>query len=349
MRKISLHDIRLENMLAVFREIALGDKVTKKEIALATSLSLVTVGKITSALYYGGILQKRTEKRGDLGRPAEVFKLRTDAAVPIFDLSARTFRFALYTPAGEPIDEVRYAFPADPQFCPSAFVRFLQLTLRFLRDNHKQLRVLGVGVVISGVYDEENDRILSTMLPELRAVKPLQNIKKIFKTDNIFVENAARLSAESVFSSVEDRESKTLCAISVNDGVEVAAAEGGRFLRGASGLAGRLGDLPYGSVGTVADHIAGAADADAIEDVLLFLLKTATLAYDPDILFLLSSRFYLNEAQKDRLTSRLHAGLLWANKKPALAVCNTDLAERRQALCLRILNNWLLRHTEVCE
>lgn len=346
MQRISVRDIRLENMQAVFQEIALSGHTSKREIAEATGLSLVTVGKIVSALCRAGILTKAQASSHVPGRPAERFTFQHNAAIPIFDLSCRTFRFSLYTATGERIDEVCYRFSSDPQFCNAAFIRFLQRTLQFLKANYPRLRILGVGVIVPGVYEKVTDRIFSTMIPELSEIKPLQNIEKIFKTGNIIVDNAARLSAESLFRTVEGKEDKTLCCLTVNDSVECAVAERGHFLTGASKLAGRLGDLPHGSLGTLSDYIAGAVDAVDIEEPLLALLQIAALAYDPEVLFLLSSRFRFPQEMKERLAARLAASFVWRGAPPRLAIYNTDLAERQQSLCLRILDAWFLLHIE---
>lgn len=181
MATITLKAIKLENVKAVLNAIAGERQMTKLEVSKETGLSLMTVGKITSILSAEGLLARSKSTGQTAGRRAEIFKLRQDWLIPVFDLSTTNFKFFVATPKGEILDKVEYPCTTEPQYTTSEFIRFLSLTLDMLKKKYTKRHAIGIGVSICGVYNADSDQILSTMQPELASIKLMQNITKIFK------------------------------------------------------------------------------------------------------------------------------------------------------------------------
>ena len=87
MAKLSLHQIRRENAQLVLEAIARKKNITKLEISEETGLSLMTVGKLVSALNTGGIISKSMSESQKVGRHAEIFRVRHDWLIPVFEIA----------------------------------------------------------------------------------------------------------------------------------------------------------------------------------------------------------------------------------------------------------------------
>ena len=340
MAKITLKSIKQENAKAVLNAIAQKQYCTKLEISKETGLSLMTVGKIVSVLSSEGLLSRNKITSQSVGRRAEVFKLRQDWLIPIFDLSTKNFKFFVTTLRGEILDKVEYSCTVEPQYTAGEFVRFLSLTLDMLKKKYEKHRALGVGVSISGIYDAERDRILSTMQPELADIKLMRNISKMFKQKNIIIANTNRLCAVSVIESTEQYKNRCIACLTINESIECTVCENGIYLQGANDLAGKFGDLPYAPYLTYANFFKNAQSLRDITDPLIDLLKIVIVAYDPDLLYFCSQKFTLTPKIFKTIENALFPTTIWKNTKPALTPVYTSEAETLNEIVTRIIENW---------
>ena len=181
MAKLSLKSIKRENARMILEAIARKRHITKLEISEETGLSLMTVGKIVNILGASGIIVHGKNVAQKVGRRAEVLRIRYDWLIPVFEISSRVFKFYITDLEGNVLDKVEYRCTAEPQYISSEFIHFLTRTLELLKQGYKNKKALGIGVAIAGVYDAENDCILSSMVPELSSLKLMQNISKNIK------------------------------------------------------------------------------------------------------------------------------------------------------------------------
>lgn len=341
MAKITLKSIKRDNVKAVLETIARNKHITKLEISHETGLSLVTVGNITKMLGAAGVLVHGKNVHQKTGRRAEVLRVRHDWAIPVFDLSTKRFRFYITTFDGNIVDRMEYVCHEEPQYISSEFVRFLTLTLTVIKRNYKNYKLPGVGVAISGVYDEENDRVVSTMMPEMGDIKLLHNIKKIFKKTNIVIDNANRLCAEGLIEGQPDYANKCITCVAVGDSIECTTCDKGNYLRGADNLAGRLGDLPYVPGVTYANFIHDALSVAPIFDPTLDIIRVAAIAYNPEDIFLCSSKFEFTPTDIRRLQNLLSTSIGIGVKAPVLHGIYNPEMEAMSGIISRVIGNWL--------
>lgn len=341
MAKITLNLIKRDNVKAVLEAIARKQHITKQEIAVETGLSLVTVGKITNILGEAVVLVHGKNVNQKIGRRAEVFRVRKDWAIPVYDLSGTTYRFYITALTGEIIDKAEYKRTADAQYVSADFVQFLKLTLSLLRRNYRHHKLPGVGVAIPGAYDAENDRIVSTMMPEMGTLKLLRNLKKIFKKSNIVIDNAARLCAAGLIEALPDYKTRTISCISFGHSIECTTCDHGEYPRGAHDLAGRLGDLPYVSGVTYTNFIHDALSTSVVIEPALDLIRTAAIAYDPEEIYICSDRFSFTPDEVLRMENRLQSSVgIGANPPKLHAVYNPEM-EAMSGIISRVIGDWL--------
>lgn len=341
MAKITLSLIKRDHVRVVLEAIARKKHITKQEIAALTGLSLVTVGKITDTLGEAGIIVHGKNVQQKVGRRAEVLRVRQDWAIPVYDLSGTTFRFYITSLDGKIIDKAEFPRSADTQYVSADFVRFLKLTLGLLRRNYRNHKLPGVGVAIPGAYDAENDRIISTMMPEMGDLKLLRNFRKIFKDADIVIDNASRLCAAGLIEALPDYKQRTITCISFGDSIECTTCDRGEYPRGAHNLAGRLGDLPYVSGVTYTNFMHDALSTSVILEPALEIIRTAAIAYDPEEIYICSNRFSFSPDEVLRMQNRLAASVGIGAYPPKLhAVYNPEM-EAMSGIISRVIGNWL--------
>lgn len=341
MAKITLSLIKRDHVRVVLEAIARKKHITKQEIAALTGLSLVTVGKITDTLGEAGIIVHGKNVQQKVGRRAEVLRVRQDWAIPVYDLSGTTFRFYITSLDGKIIDKAEFPRSADAQYVSADFVRFLKLTLGLLRRNYRNHKLPGVGVAIPGAYDAENDRIISTMMPEMGDLKLLRNFRKIFKDADIVIDNASRLCAAGLIVALPDYKQRTITCISFGDSIECTTCDRGEYPRGAHNLAGRLGDLPYVSGVTYTNFMHDALSTSVILEPALEIIRTAAIAYDPEEIYICSNRFSFSPDEVLRMQNRLAASVGIGAYPPKLhAVYNPEM-EAMSGIISRVIGNWL--------
>ena len=341
MAKITLSLIKRDHVRVVLEAIARKKHITKQEIAALTGLSLVTVGKITDTLGEAGIIVHGKNVQQKVGRRAEVLRVRQDWAIPVYDLSGTTFRFYITSLDGKIIDKAEFPRSADAQYVSADFVRFLKLTLGLLRRNYRNHKLPGVGVAIHGAYDAENDRIISTMMPEMGDLKLLRNFRKIFKDADIVIDNASRLCAAGLIEALPDYKQRTITCISFGDSIECTTCDRGEYPRGAHNLAGRLGDLPYVSGVTYTNFMHDALSTSVILEPALEIIRTAAIAYDPEEIYICSNRFSFSPDEVLRMQNRLAASVGIGAYPPKLhAVYNPEM-EAMSGIISRVIGNWL--------
>lgn len=349
MATVSLHSIKRENTLAILKSIAGKKHTTKLELSEETGLSLMTVGKIISVLGENGIITHGKNVSQKAGRRAEVFSIRHDWLIPIFEISSRVFKFYITDLKGCVIDKTIRRVSCEPQYVANEFVSFMQQTLSLLQSSYKKQKALGIGVSVAGVYDEENDCIRSSMLPELSSIKLMNNINKLFKNKNVIIENANRLCAAGIIESQSDYREKTISCLTVGDAIECTTCDKGTYISGNKNLAGRLGDIPYSVGSTYANFIRNAVDASFIEDPVIDLVKIISAAYSPDIIYLCSDKFSFIPTAVKRIESSLHSGMLWPSTRPQIRFVHSTELESIGAVISRVIELWLdeilIKHT----
>lgn len=340
MAKLSLKAMKREHARMVLEAIARKKHITKLEISEETGLSLMTVGKIVNMLGASGIILHGKNVLQKAGRRAEVFRIRKDWLIPVFEISSRVFKFYITDLEGNVLDKVEYRCVDGPQYISNEFIHFLTQTLELLRNGYKNQKALGIGVSIAGVYDLKNDCILSTMVPELSSLKLMQNIKKIFKQKNIVIDNANRLSAAGIIEQIKGYENRCISCLTVGDSIECTTSDHGMYLRGGN-IAGRLGDLPYAPGFSYANFLRDAVSTADITNPIVDLLKIVAAAYDPDTIYLCSSKFHFTPMDTKRLASSLQNGMLWPHSAPELVCVHAAELESMSGIISRVIGNWL--------
>lgn len=339
---LALSDIKKENTRKVLDAIARKIHISKLEISEETGLSLMTVGKIVNSLGSCGLITRSKDLSPKAGRHAELFRIRHDWLIPVFEIASHVYKFYITDLEGNVVEKLEYDCTREGKKAyATEFLNFLHLTLDVLRKKYKHHKALGIGVSVSGIYDSENDKIVSSMKPELSGIKLMTNISKIFRQKNVVIDNANRLCAEGIINGSRDYRNKTITCITVSDYIEATTCQNGVYIKGAHNVAGRLGDLPFTPALTYANFLRNAQIARDTFSPILDLIKFSCVAYDPDMIFLCTDKFCFTPDFTKRLNDSLKTGMLWVDKPPEIHTVNTSTIESLSGIISRVISNWL--------
>lgn len=341
MANLSLRTIKRENARQVLEAIARKKHITKLEISEVTGLSLMTVGKVVGMLGAGGIIMHGKNMEQKAGRRAEVLRIRHDWLVPVFELSSKIFKFYISDLEGNVLDKVEYRCVDSPQYFANEYVSFLKKTLELLRNGYKNRKAIGIGVSVAGVYDAATDTVRSSMMPEFSSLKIMQNIAKIFKQSNVVIDNANKLCAAGIIEALPDFKERCISCLTVGDTIECTTMDHGVFLTGSGNNPGRLGDLPYAQGVTYANYLREAQNTTDVTDPVLDLARVVSVAYDPDTIYICSSKFGFTPTTTKRLQSALQTSMIWPKAAPELIYVRSTELESMSGIISRVISNWL--------
>lgn len=199
--RISQSEIKNENTLAIFMQIASSDGISRAEISEKTGLSLMTVGKVADKLSHEGIITQAKPATGNAGRRAGMLTVSEKNFVLTLDVSTKLFRASAINLRLQTIDSISYEYN-DSLFPEDNLIIFFREAGTLLMKHLMEKKMLGTGICIPGRYDSENDTILSSRLKELEGIKISETMKKAigFTPDKIV--NSIDAAARSAMGSI---------------------------------------------------------------------------------------------------------------------------------------------------
>lgn len=210
-----------------------------------------------------------------------------------------------------------------------------------MRNGYKNRKALGIGVSVAGVYDAKTDTVHSSMMPEFSSLKLMENITKIFKQSNVVIDNANKLCAAGIIEALPDYRDRCISFLSVGDTIECTTVDHGMFLEGSGNRPGRLGDLPYAPGVTYSNFLRDAKSTTDVTDPILDLARVISVAYDPDTIYVCSSKFGFTPQTTKRLQSALQTCMIWPKAAPRVHYIHSTELESMSGIISRVISNWL--------
>ena len=147
MPKIDLKSIKAASIKAVFQAIADREKSTRAEIAQATGLSLMTVGKIAESFSVLGITKEEKEASSAVGRRASVIRITDTYYTILIDLTTDLFGCEIMNAGTSTID--RFSYACSRNFYPDEnLLLFLKNLSLYLNNRYFPEFCMGIGVVL---------------------------------------------------------------------------------------------------------------------------------------------------------------------------------------------------------
>ena len=238
--------IRLGNVKDILNCFQNKEGLTKRDIESLTSLSFSTISNICNLLHEKGILVEKRNDQNLAGRAGKKYYLEYNSFLTLcinlefrksVSLSIVNFRNIILFHQEYEISKVESVYDVL-SFTYSIF-NTLQAKLSWLNQAH----FLGVGIIVSGIFDTESKKIVCASVPALENVPIKAIAEEIFKMP-CYVENNSNLCAISLLQ--RSSQVKDLVYMHISQGVGVGIIAGGHLLTGYHGYAGEIAHIPLG-------------------------------------------------------------------------------------------------------
>jgi len=221
--------------------------VSRASVAKMTGLSKQTVSEVVSSLETEGWVQTVGRTEGNIGRRAVVYEIVPDAAyVAGIDLGGTKVRVALCNLSGAVVSEITE--PTNPAGGAQIVGQITRLVVEAAKTRNlpsEKVRAAVIGV--PGVLEPDTGHI--KMAPNIADVDKL-NFPALLEEQlgiEVIVENDVNLAALGEHWMTQRAGYDDLVFVSVGTGIGAGLVIGGELVRGATGAAGEIGFLPFGS------------------------------------------------------------------------------------------------------
>lgn len=286
MGNVSLRSIKYESILNIFGAVADCEKISRAEIAEKTGLSLVTVGKIADALVERDILSQVKEIRCHAGRRAGVLSVNQSKYALIFDFTSYDFRYSILNLHLELLEKSQYQYNKNLSF-EDNLRRFLFETYVTINSKYTIENCFGIGVAVSGPYNDETDTVISSRVSELCSVKLSRLISRYYPGINIRIDSQVNAAAKSNVTRVENYKEKNIVYWYIgNSYVCGAYLVGGQLILGKDRHACQFGAMRLYDGCTLEQKLEHCDDLQSYADYISIALETVIRILSPHMLII---------------------------------------------------------------
>ncbi len=346
LERINLNSIKRDSVRAIFHAITEKDKISRAEIAESTGLSLMTVGKVVDALMERGVTVQCRDSKNVAGRRARLVSLNTDKYFVILDLTSRSLIMMVMDIALNVVDRMQYDYNHGFFYEENLYIFMKNVKLYMLR-HLKTEDMIGVGVILPGVYRPETDTVDSERVPELANTHVRMIIEDVLKLPVDALEKDVLAAAESNLSLVENGHERSIAYVCVGETVSGAMIVEGRLLKGRDGYAGDVGKLRVVGGQCLRNLFSERGVREETVSALALALSAEVTLYDPDILLVencLGSRFDRYEGLfRDKLREYMGVD---AEAMPQIRILEAGTPHAYRGMAIKMRQAWIRREIE---
>lgn len=239
--------LRQISVRAVMDELLHKGAASRADLAKATGLSKQTMSEVIRALEEGGWVRIKGMTSGHVGRAAVTYEVATDMGYVIgVDLGATTTRIAVANIVGSIV--ARREAASDARGGQHLVAQLQSLKADLLAESGVPTeRILLAAVATPGVVDPVSGTLsLAPNISDIGGFDLAAALARSMDCDVVIENdvNAAVIGESWLGCAVGFDE---VAYVSLGTGIGLGALVNGRLLRGATGAAGEIGFLPFGS------------------------------------------------------------------------------------------------------
>ncbi len=281
MQSINQKSIRWESVKSIFNVIADAEKISRADIAEATGLSLMTVGKIADTLTELGIVRQSKESRNAAGRRAGILSLSPNYCALILDFTGAVLSFSVLTAGLHLHKEIPCSYNGSFTYEENIglFLKEAQAYMASLDT----CTCMGIGVVLPAPLDHRNGCACVDARSPLYGLPIAAKVRQAFPALPVYFETSVYAAAISNVLDVSEHADQVILYCFTADGcVQGAISQGGVILRGAHGVAGNFGRMALSRGRTLASAIRKENPIRDNAAEIAKMLHNVILTVDPD-------------------------------------------------------------------
>ncbi len=209
MNNITLKSIKCESIKSIFASIADAEKISRAEISAKTDLSLVTVGKVADALLDMNIVCQVKEVKPQAGRRAGLLGVNPDKFAVILDITSYDFRVSILDLRLHLVEKYTFNSRHDASY-EENLNSFFNDAVMYVGRKYNFDNCFGLGVSCPGPYNEMQDTVNASRIPELRTLRLKDILRRYFKNIPILIDSHINAAARSNVLHVENYNEKNI-------------------------------------------------------------------------------------------------------------------------------------------
>ncbi len=234
MERVSLSGIKKDSFVSILNSIVKKEKISRAEIAEQTNLSLMTVGKAVDMLLDQHVIAQTKETKHIAGRKAGLVCMHPSKYIMLIDLTCRDFTMTVLGASLSVRDIVAYHYNASFFFEENIYIFLKNVKIYMLRQLDMQ-HCIGVGVLVPGSYDKENDRVNYTQWPEIETIGINHCIEDVLKIKPDIIIEDMMAAAHSLTEKIDGNREKMVVYLHTGWGIRSILLYRGTLLRGKTG------------------------------------------------------------------------------------------------------------------
>lgn len=237
-------DIKAQNIKRILNVLRTSGGTTKNEIAAITGLSFSTVSNLCNELKDNGVLVEEKINSFSVGRipSIQIFQCERYASVCIDFQQEGTLNFSILNFANKRLFQRSFDISGIQDV--SVLNDLIETTYCSTVCQFTDVRIVGVGVSVPGIYDESMGLIVNSTLSVLNRI-PLKEMLEQRLGLPCYVENESNLCALSVWQ--EHPEARNVVYLHSSSGLGVGVICEGNLLQGKNGYAAEIAHIPIGT------------------------------------------------------------------------------------------------------
>ncbi|MEP7055048.1 MAG: ROK family protein [Actinomycetota bacterium] len=237
--------LREMNEQVLLDHIRVGGPLSRAELARISGLSKPTVSLALANIERAGLVREAGRRTGVPGPAAILYEVRPECGFVLgFDVGRQYLRGAIADMAGG--IRAKMSVPVTATDGPSRVTELVSLAHVLLEQAHLTSADMTQTVIGSpGVYDPQRDALaLAASLPGWGSPAVLAGLRDAFGAD-VMVENDINVAALAERAHGHGRGIDNFAFVSIGTGIGMGLVVGGKLHRGAHGIAGEIGYLPF--------------------------------------------------------------------------------------------------------
>lgn len=241
MHKLDREAMRQNNLHLIFESVYRMKECTKSQLAAATGMSTMAVGRITDLLLELGLLvEAKQEENAGLGRPAMLLAINREDIVSVgVALDMDGARIGMVGPYGQLHAQDSIPFAGDAPEPHAALQATARMIDAFLQRHRRS--VPAIGVSMPGLIDCERGFLRLASQLHWREVPVVALLEKHPGLPRVLLDNDVKAQAQAETRFGKSRGQPRSVLLNIGSGIGAGVIIGGEIYRGKGNMAGELG------------------------------------------------------------------------------------------------------------
>ena len=256
--------LKLASLQSVFRAVVDDGCETRSEIAAATSLSIMTVGKAIDEFLDQGILIQKMKQKKSVGRQAGRVSIDPDRRFVVIDISKQNYNVYFFDLSLKCITSDEYEYLSDYSYSENLCIFLHRIKSKMLGEPNSRFSL--VSMVVPGLYSSTSDSVILSSNEELEKLKVREFARSMAAMPLDLVIDS--IAAASRYCAATSRGEPNILYISTAHGIDARLILKGKNLKRACSV----GPLKIGKDGLerhICDMVAYLCNIVGLDEVVI--------------------------------------------------------------------------------